>query len=138
MGVSADAPSLDLVYKLTEYGGRGRLKLSSGKPVLPGAKQVFRFEEAGVAVRDVIAGADEELGGRPLLEPVMEGGRRVGAGRATLEEARDRARREVGGLPRHLLDLEPGLPAYPVEVSPALEARLERVRRTVSPSEGEP
>jgi nicotinate phosphoribosyltransferase len=44
MGVSADAPSLDIVYKLAEYGGRGRLKLSTGKRLLPGPKQVFRVE----------------------------------------------------------------------------------------------
>ena len=32
--VSADAPSLDIVYKLTEYAGEGRIKLSSGKRTL--------------------------------------------------------------------------------------------------------
>src|SRR5690606_6081004 len=50
MGVSADAPSLDLVYKLAEYAGVGRVKLSPGKPILPGRKQVFRVEEEGRAV----------------------------------------------------------------------------------------
>ncbi len=40
--VSGDAPSLDIVYKLTEYAGEGRIKLSSGKRTLPGRKQVFR------------------------------------------------------------------------------------------------
>ena len=36
MGVSADAPYLDIVYKLTSYAGDGRVKLSANKPVLPG------------------------------------------------------------------------------------------------------
>ena len=37
MGVSSDAPDLDIAYKLVEYAGRGRMKLSTGKPTLPGA-----------------------------------------------------------------------------------------------------
>ncbi|MHA1109279.1 MAG: nicotinate phosphoribosyltransferase, partial [Alphaproteobacteria bacterium] len=74
MGVSEDAPSLDIAYKLCSYAGRGRLKLAPGKPVLPGRKQVFRIEEAGRAVRDVIARAEENLPGRPLMAPVMRGG----------------------------------------------------------------
>jgi len=55
MGVSGDAPTLDIAYKLCEYAGRGRLKLSEGKPVLPGRKQVFRVAEGDRDVRDVIA-----------------------------------------------------------------------------------
>ena len=31
MSVSGDAPSLDIAYKLTEYAGTGRMKLSTGK-----------------------------------------------------------------------------------------------------------
>ena len=52
MGASADAPTLDMAYKLTAYAGRGRLKLSPGKRMLPGRKQVFRRERtAGAAQR---------------------------------------------------------------------------------------
>lgn len=82
MGVSEDAPVLDMVYKLTSYAGEGRIKTSPGKRILPGRKQVFRVEEGGVAVRDVLARADERAdehgGGRPLLERVMAGGTVVG------------------------------------------------------------
>ena len=42
MGVSADAPFVDSVYKLTEFDGRPTLKLSSGRASLPGRKQVWR------------------------------------------------------------------------------------------------
>ena len=45
MGVSADAPYLDIVYKLTSYAGVGRVKLATDKPVLPGRKQIFRMSE---------------------------------------------------------------------------------------------
>ena len=49
MGVSRDAPALDIAYKLVEDAGRGRMKLSSGKAVLPGRKQIFRVEHDGLA-----------------------------------------------------------------------------------------
>ena len=65
-----DAPNLDIVYKLVSYAGRGRVKLSTDKHVLPGRKQVFRFEQGGLAVRDVIGRHDEDQRGRPLLVPV--------------------------------------------------------------------
>ncbi len=74
MGVSEDAPALDMVYKLVGYGGRGRTKLSPDKEVLPGRKQVFRTLRDGVATGDVIGAADEALDGRALLVPVMRGG----------------------------------------------------------------
>jgi nicotinate phosphoribosyltransferase len=91
MGVSSDAPALDMAYKLAEYGGRGRLKLSAGKPILPGEKQVFRREDDGIATGDVVGRAAEDLPGRPLLEPVMEDGRRLlPAGDVSLDAARGR------------------------------------------------
>jgi nicotinate phosphoribosyltransferase len=122
MGVSSDAPSIDIAYKLTSYAGRGRLKLSPGKPIRPGRKQVFRLEEGGVAVRDVIARAEEQHSGRPLLAPVMRGGLRLPAGRVDLAEARARAREEIGRLPMAVRALEPADPPYRVDLSPALEA----------------
>ncbi len=120
MGVSRDAPDLDMAYKLCEYGGAGRLKLSTGKEVLPGPKQVFRFAEGGRDVRDVIARADEDLAGRPLLAAVMRRGKRLADASVDLEAIRDRTRREVSRLPDHVRALEPAEPPYPVEVSRAL------------------
>ena len=65
MGVAQDAPALDIAYKLTSYGGRGRLKLSHGKPAIPGRKQVFRMMEKGKAVRDILGTVSESQPGRP-------------------------------------------------------------------------
>lgn len=127
MGASTDAPTLDLAYKLTAYAGQGRLKTSPGKRVLPGRKQVFRQEEAGRAVRDVLARADETLPGRPLLRPVMRNGRRLDAGREDLEAARERAAREIARLPDSVRALEPARPPYPVETSQALRQHYEEV-----------
>jgi len=133
MGTSRDAPSLDMVYKLTAYAGQGRLKLSPGKRILPGRKQVWRIEEEGAAVRDVIARADDAedfspQGGRPLLQQVMRGGQRTGADggadpRAVLDRARDTARAELARLPERVRSLEDAAPPYPVEISEGL-ARL--------------
>jgi nicotinate phosphoribosyltransferase len=147
MGVSADAPSLDMVYKLAEYAGSGRLKLSAGKAILPGSKQVFRVEEDGVAVRDVIARAEESGPGRPLLRPVMRGGRRVeaeagaGTGRhpergtgASLDDARRHAALELGKLPARIRSLEPADPPYPVSVSEALAGLQETIARHMDPN----
>ncbi len=128
MGVSADAPALDIAYKLTAYAGRGRIKLSTGKVILPNRKQVFRVEEGGRAVRDVIARYDEELPGRPLLRQVMRGGRRLPAGIAGLDQARRRAAEELAMLPEPIRAIAPADPRYPVSVSAALEADLQQIR----------
>jgi nicotinate phosphoribosyltransferase len=79
VGVSADAPYLDSVYKLVEYGGRPVLKLSKAKATAPGRKQVFRGQGGDViGLRDEPVPPETE----PLLVPVMLGGRRTGPPRS--------------------------------------------------------
>ncbi len=79
MGVSADAPYLDMAYKLVKYAGHPVLKLSLGKQTLASDKQVFRFTTPqGKLQKDVIALRDERLeGGEPLLKKVMVKGKRI-------------------------------------------------------------
>jgi nicotinate phosphoribosyltransferase len=132
MGVSDDAPVLDMAYKLTELGGEGRLKTSPGKRILPGRKQVFRVEEGGEAVRDVLARADEEGPGRPLLGRVMAGGRVADPAAVDLAASRERARREIAVLPPRVRALAPADPPYPVEISERLAAEERRVRARVT------
>lgn len=132
MGVSADAPALDLVYKLAAYAGRGRIKTSPGKVTLPGRKQIFRQEEEGRAVRDVLALADETLPGRPLLRPVLRGGRRLPEADEPLDVLRARARDELARLPEAVRGLDPADPPYPVDLSPRLRAEWEALLETVS------
>jgi nicotinate phosphoribosyltransferase len=120
MGVSEDAPALDMAYKATAYAGRGRLKLAAGKKILPGRKQIFRIEEKGEAVRDVLARHDESLSGRPLMRRVMEKGKRLPSHVDSLETIRENASREKALLPTRVRALVPATPAYPVEVSEAL------------------
>lgn len=120
LGVSSDAPGLDIAYKLVEYAGTGRLKLSTGKQLLPGRKQVFRADADGVAAGDVIARADELLDGTPLLRPVMKAGRRLPESFETLDEARARAKAAVSRLPPQVQAIAAADPPYPVTVSQAL------------------
>ncbi|MFZ5468008.1 MAG: nicotinate phosphoribosyltransferase [Myxococcota bacterium] len=117
MGVSADAPSLDLAYKLVAYAGKGRTKLSPGKEIWPGQKQVFR-QESG----DVLGLIEEKLPGTPLLRQVMRAGARTPEGKDDWRAARARAEREIGRLPERLRALSAADPPYSVEVSERLHA----------------
>ncbi len=127
MGVSSDAPDLDIAYKLSEYDGKGRLKLSTGKPILPGRKQVFRMEEDGQDVRDVIACADEDSVGRPLLVPMMRDGKRLPKGTIDLTTARQYAQEQIARLPERVRAITPANPPYPVEVSQKLSDLQQRI-----------
>ena len=129
MGVSSDAPSLDMAYKLVEYAGRGRIKLSKGKALLPGRKQVFRVERDGRALYDILGRRDESPGGRPLLQRVMAGGERCTEGLATLDGSRALAKRELNRLPAALRGISPATPPYRVEISPALAGDRDSVTR---------
>lgn len=128
LAVSSDAPALDIAYKLTEYAGEGRMKLSTGKRSLPGRKQVFREFRDGVAVRDVIAHHDETLPGVPLLEPFMRSGRRVMAQSCDLQHIRGHAKEQLATLPSHLRMLRPPEPRYEVAISDALAAYERKIR----------
>jgi len=131
MGVSRDAPDLDIAYKLCEYAGNGRLKLSTGKPILPGRKQIFRMDEGIEDGYDVIARAHEDLGGRPLLVPVMRDGERLRQ-RVDLETARSRAQEEISQLPLQIRSIAPARPSYRVEISPTLASYHEQIKRVVN------
>lgn len=107
MGVSADAPFVDSVYKLVESDGRPVLKLSVGKGTAPGPKQVWRgAEEDLLALRDEPAGSGV---GEPMLEQVMRGGVRIGQA-PTIERMRSRFEADLAVLPakaRRLRHSEP-------------------------------
>jgi nicotinate phosphoribosyltransferase len=101
MGVSADAPFVDSVYKLTEYDGRPTLKLSSGKVSAPGRKQVWRTTAGDVlSLRDEAGPADAE----PLLEAAMREGTRLAAP-PTIDEMRARCADDLLRVPEPSLRL---------------------------------
>jgi nicotinate phosphoribosyltransferase len=123
MGVSADAPFLDMAYKLVELDGRPVLKLSTGKATLPGRKQVWRVRRGGEAAYDVLALEGATGDGEPLLRQVMRDGEVVWS--EDLDESRARARREREALPAGVRALSAS--AYEVRVDSALEALRERI-----------
>ncbi len=131
MGVSADAPVLDTVYKLVAFDGRPVRKLSPGKQTWPGAKQVWRPPDWSA---DVVALAHEPppvAGGEPLLVEAMGDGARTAAGRATLADAHVRFEEQWASLPEPVKRLRD--PATPEARASAelermvqdLDARLE-------------
>jgi nicotinate phosphoribosyltransferase len=120
MGVSADAPSLDSIYKLVEVGGRSVMKLSTGKRTLPGAKQVFRGEGDVLGLR----GEEPPPGSTPLLTRVLRAGRRERPA-PSLIELRERCAAEVSRLPAETRTLE--APVAPVvSISSRLRELTER------------
>jgi nicotinate phosphoribosyltransferase len=130
MTTSADAPSLDCAYKLQEYAGRPCRKRSEGKATWPGRKQVFRHYCAdGRFDYDVVTTIDDRCEGTPLLQPVMKGGRRIGAD-PELAALRQRTMAQLARLPEPLRALEPVSP-YEVRIAPALQELAQTVDRGI-------
>lgn len=125
LGVSADQPYFDIVYKLTRLGDRDIRKLSIGKVTLAGRKQVFRkcdandrYYEDTIGLRD-----DRVESSTPLLERVMADGKMLGPN-PPLRDIRDRFSRGFSNLPTRykapLIDTP-----YPVRLSGRLTALQE-------------
>jgi nicotinate phosphoribosyltransferase len=125
LNVSADAPSLDLVYKLVRYGDRDVLKLSEGKETWVGAKAIYRASDAaGTASGDVLALEDEPApltAGESLLRPVMRNGELLRP-HPPLAEVRRWCGEQLAALPEGLRRLR-GHTGYPVLPSDGLRAR---------------
>ncbi|MDP8962247.1 MAG: nicotinate phosphoribosyltransferase [Actinomycetota bacterium] len=127
LGVSADAPSLDSVYKLVAHDGRPVLKTSPGKAIWPGAKQVWRSSDWSA---DTLALAEELAPGAtdlPLLVEVMDQGERTSAGRCSLSEANEHFEHQWASLPEALSHLSPST-SHPVEISPRLRQLADDLR----------
>ncbi len=139
MGTSADKPYVDVIYKLCETtNAKGAfspiMKLSEGKNTLPGRKQVFRFKDKrGFFAKDIIALADEQMDGEPLLVKFMENGKKTRA-LPSLNAVRVAASENLSRLPTKYRALTDA-PAYPVELSQALEALIKRLRRKLTKTE---
>ena len=133
MAVSSDAPVIDAVYKLAEYAGKPKMKLSESKSTLPGRKQVFRERAGNQNVRDTIGLRGESVTGAPLLSKVMENGRRRHSPEH-LDACRERCRVELEYLPEGLLRLTTAADPYRVELSPGLIQLRDDLFRVTKPS----
>ena len=137
VGSSADAPYSDMSYKLVCYDGEPVMKLSPDKVSPPGAKQVYRLQETDRRfAQDIVALQEESLpGGEPLLETVMEKGRRT-VPSPSLEEIRERFNRDFQQLDDHYKRIY-NPPRYPVTFSARLQRLTNRVQAQLLDNIGE-
>jgi nicotinate phosphoribosyltransferase len=118
---SQDAPVLDCAYKLQEYAGTPRRKLSEGKQTWPGRKQVWRrYGNDGRMSGDTLSIESDRQDGEPLVVQAMADGKRV-APAETLDAMRARAAQDLAKLPETHRSREAGS-AYPLRIADALEA----------------
>ena len=126
LAASVDVPALDCAYKLQEYAGKPKRKLSEGKATWPGRKQVWRAYDADGRMRgDILSLENDRQPGEALIVPVMRTGKRV-APVPTLAQIRERAAGDLKRLPGPLARLESGF-EYPVNVADALTALAKQI-----------
>jgi nicotinate phosphoribosyltransferase len=101
---SADAPYLDIAYKLVEYEGKPKFKESPGKKTFPYKRQVWRFLKDGRFDYDKVS-------------RFQEGGlvKKVGFPLSSLREIRERVLEQINQLPEELKSLRKKV-EYRVEV----------------------
>lgn len=127
VGVSADAPYLDIVYKMVKLGDKNVRKYSPGKITLAGEKQVFRKTEAnGKYLEDMIGRRSETVSGAaPLLKTVMENGKIV-IPHPDLQTLRERFKNNFKLLDDRYKALETD-ESYPVSITEALQTLQENI-----------
>ena len=126
LSASADAPAMGSIYKLVELDvgcgiKRFTAKLSHDKTTLPGAKQLFRFDD-----HDILARSGECSNGKAMLRPIVLGGKLVEP-LPDLNAARANAAASLAKLPAALHSLEPSEP-WPVRHSKDLIALIDRTK----------
>src|SRR3989304_710514 len=96
---SIDAPAFDCAYKLQEYAGKPKRKLSEGKVTWPGRKQGWRtYDTDGRRRGDIRPLASDAQAGEPWRVPVMRAGKRI-APSPTRAQIRERAAADLARLP---------------------------------------
>ena len=126
LAASVDVPALDCAYKLQEYAGKPKRKLSEGKATWPGRKQVWRAYDADGRMRgDILSLESDKQPGEALVVPVMRAGKRI-APSPTLAQIRERAAADLKRLAGPLARLESGFD-YPVNVAEALSALAKQI-----------
>ena len=112
IGVNLDArstcPSLDCAYKLQEYAGTPRRKLSEGKVDLARPQAgVATLTTQGRMHGDILSLETDTQSGETLIAPVMRRGKRI-APAPTLAQIREHAAHELARLPEPLRQLKRG------------------------------
>ncbi|MBU4473166.1 MAG: nicotinate phosphoribosyltransferase [Candidatus Omnitrophica bacterium] len=132
MGTSIDAPSLDVIYKISEVTDEDgkfmpTMKLSKGKVTYPGRKQIFRIKDKkGRFVKDVLGLEKEKINAIPLLIKVVEKGKIIYKF-PSLDKIRRRLTENLRRMPDRLEEVCSRY-KYPVVVS----LQLRKLRRTLA------
>jgi len=121
MGVSSDAPYLDMAYKIVKYNSRPVVKLSPGKVSLTSDKQAYRFlSSKNFYDHDVIACREDKMDGAiPLLVPVLSGGKTI-YDSPPISEIRSHFKENFSRLPEKYKSINKEIPLYPVKISEKL------------------
>jgi len=140
MDVSADAPYLDMAYKLVEYDGRPVLKTSAGKATWTAQKQVYRALRSGEGFAgDVLALREEPAppgAVEILLRTVMDRGRLL-APHPALTAIQDYCAAQVAALPEDVRRPR-GAATYQVSYSQRLVSLQRRLEAEVEATEVRP
>ncbi len=132
MGTSNDAPSLDVIYKISEVTDENgdflpTMKLSKGKVTYPGRKQVFRIKDKkGRFTKDLLGLEKERINGEPLLIKVVQKGRVIYTP-PSLDKIRMSLKNNLLKFSKAMRDIYPCY-KYPVIISP----RLKKLRSTLA------
>jgi len=102
---SADAPYFDIAYKLVEYEGKPKYKLSPGKETFPYKRQIYRYYESGKMSYDESVKWETERKGEKLVEKVIEGGRLI-KNLPDLKHIRETVMEELSRLPEKLKSID--------------------------------
>ncbi|HIP43113.1 MAG TPA: nicotinate phosphoribosyltransferase [Aquifex aeolicus] len=102
---SADAPYFDIAYKLVEYEGKPKYKLSPGKETFPYKRQIYRYYESGKMSYDESVKWETERKGEKLVEKVIEGGRLI-KNLPDLKHIREMVMEELSRLPEKLKSID--------------------------------
>jgi len=132
MGTSIDAPSLDVIYKISEVTDDNgaflpTMKLSKGKVTYPGRKQIFRVQDRrGRFIKDILGLEKETARGKPLLIKVVSKGKIVYRS-PSLDKIRRYLKNNLTHFLQELKELYPGY-KYPVIVS----VQLRKLRQALA------
>lgn len=127
---SADAPKLEMVYKMAQMEDRGEIrytaKFSTGKISLPGIKQIYRKLENGKISEDIIGLEDENLGEALLVEIIKHG--KLVYKMPSMEESRSYITKQLELLPESYKDIF-NESSPPTKISEKATSLLEHVRQ---------
>lgn len=130
---SSDQAFLDCAYKLVEHGHEPVIKLSAGKRLWPGRKQVYRrYSDSGQALADDLRLYEEEpQGDEPLLVPQLIKGQKQ-ASDMELNDYRNTFLRDLRSFEWLTKDPLFSRPpdTYPVQPSTRLKELAERLVRS--------